>query len=424
MDLDKKSKPQKATSSEATVLGLELGVVAVAISIIVLLPVVLDLIAIGSDSERAYSPPRFQVLIGFSAVLLGAVLGLVALHRKALGVPVLAPALALLGVSSLSALFSENPWHSLFGDRYEGLLSLGAGVLLFYALARCLNSPLRVRIFLAAGVSTAVLVSINGVFQRYGLDMISGWGNPWYTNLERSFSTLGHPTALAAYLTLMTGAAAALCFKQASSSSWSYRVPWLFALAVIGACWIYTDTRAALLGAIVILPIVLWFSRRKMGTGRPLLVPLVTLIAAMAAAVVAWAVFAHAMADAVVASAGYAFGDLTLSTRIMNIPTIALLAAYLALLGMILWLSGRGTRAARFLLVSLGVLIVAGIAAVTVMMVANNSTPTDSAARRRHRTELANPAVHVARHHLDDPGSPTAGQRPRQLQRAFRILQE
>lgn len=97
----------------------------------------MDLNTIALDPNQAYSPPKFKVLMGLSAVLLVTVLGFLILSRKALlGVPVLVPALAFLGVSALSAVFSEDPWHSLFGDRNEGLLSLGAGALLFYALQR------------------------------------------------------------------------------------------------------------------------------------------------------------------------------------------------------------------------------------------------------------------------------------------------
>lgn len=96
-------------------------------------------------------------------MLLVAVLAAAILRRKVVRVPVLVPALAFLGVSALSALLSEDPVYSLYGDRNEGLLSLGAGVLLFYALARGLSSPLRVRVFLAAAVTTAVLVSLLGI---------------------------------------------------------------------------------------------------------------------------------------------------------------------------------------------------------------------------------------------------------------------
>jgi len=159
--------------------GLELGALAIAAAIFVMVPVVLDPSKILVNADVAYYPLKLEVLMGLSAALLVAVLGVVVLRRKPfLRVPVLIPALAFLGVSALSTLFSDNPWYSLFGDRYDGLLSLAGGVLLFYALTRVLNSPLRVRIFLAAGVAAAVLVSVFGISQKYGLDMISGWGLP------------------------------------------------------------------------------------------------------------------------------------------------------------------------------------------------------------------------------------------------------
>ncbi|MDQ4083662.1 MAG: hypothetical protein M3117_04610, partial [Actinomycetota bacterium] len=203
MKSGKKPKPKvkiARIASETTAQGIELGTVAIAVAIVVLVPVALDTSVLLYASQEAYEPHKFEVFMGCSAALLVAVLGVVVLRREPLKVPVLIPALAFLGVSALSALFSEDPWHSLFGDRYAGLLSLAAGVLLFYAVARVLNSPLRVRIFLAAGVTAAVLVSIFGISQKYGLDPISGWGVPWYTDRGRPFSTLGNPLFLAAYL--------------------------------------------------------------------------------------------------------------------------------------------------------------------------------------------------------------------------------
>ncbi len=330
--------------------GLEIGALAIAVALVVLVPIVLEPDVLMSDPAKAYYPLKFEVLIGFSMALLITMLGIIVLRRDSLKVPVLIPALAFLGISALSALFSENTAYSLFGDRDHGLLSLAAGVLLFYALARVLDSPLRVRVFLAAGVTTAVLISIFGIFQKYGLDMISGWGVPWSVNLiELPFSTIGNPLFLAAYLTLMMGAATALCLK--AGSSWRYRAPWLFALAIIGACWIYTDQRGPMLGVIVALPLVLWFARRRMGNLAPLMVPVVTLIGTMAAALAASA----------------AFGNLSLS-----VSTMIVLVAYLALVGMVLWLSQRGTRVLRVSLVSLAILVVAGIATLAAATLSGN----------------------------------------------------
>lgn len=352
MKLNKKqnSKTKRETTGEATARGFEFGAIAVATAIIVAIPVVLDLNMILSAPNAAYHSPKFEMLMGFSAVLLVTVLGFLILRKKALGVPVLVPALTLLGISALSTLFSEDPWHSLFGDRNEGLLSLGAGTLLFYALARGLSSPLRVRVFLAAGATTAVLVALFGISQKYGLDMISGWGNRWYRDLGEPFSTIGNSLTLAAYLTLMMGAATALCFK--AGSSWRYRVPWLFALAVIGVCWIYTDSRGAMLGAIVALPIILSLAQRTMGTVQPLLLPLAALVSAMAAAI----------------AASVAFGNSTFSSL-----TLAMLVAYLAFIGVILWLSRRGVRAVQLFLVTLAVLV--GIAAVALTVSGNLALP-------------------------------------------------
>ena len=130
MKSGKKPKPRikiARSASETTAQGLELGTVAIAITIVVLVPVVLDTDALLYAPHEAYAPLKFEVFMGFSAALLVTVLGVVVLRRGPLGVPVLIPALAFLGVSALSALLSEDPWHSLFGDRKNGLLSLAGG---------------------------------------------------------------------------------------------------------------------------------------------------------------------------------------------------------------------------------------------------------------------------------------------------------
>ncbi|MGI8858646.1 MAG: hypothetical protein ACR2HO_00585 [Rubrobacteraceae bacterium] len=143
-------------------------------AIVVLVPVVLNPDMISINPANVYYPTKFSVLVWLSAALLVVVLGSVVLRRKPLVVPMLLPALAFLGVAALSTLFSEDPRYSLFGDRDGGLLSLAAGVLLFYAVARGLSSPVRVRVFLAAGAATAALISVYGISQNYGFDPISG----------------------------------------------------------------------------------------------------------------------------------------------------------------------------------------------------------------------------------------------------------
>lgn len=248
---------------------------------IVLLAIVLVPAAFVPTAERAgylttFYSPKFEVLRVLSVLLLGAVV----LDKDPRLVPVLIPALAFLAVSALSALLSGDVLNSLIGDRYDGLLSLTAGVLLFYATARFLDSWSRVRTLLAAGVATAVLISVYGILQNFGLDPVSGWMADW-PERGRAFSTVGHPVHLAAYLTLMMGATLALYFLTRGRFA---RGLLLAALALVGACWLYTYTRGAVLGVGVALPVVLWLAHRRVGSIKPLLLPLAVLAVAMLAA--------------------------------------------------------------------------------------------------------------------------------------------
>jgi putative inorganic carbon (HCO3(-)) transporter len=345
-------RASRGALGEAVAHKLDLLSVAIAMAIFVLVPIVLNPDVLRVNPMEAYYPIKFKVLVGLSAALLVVLLGSVVLRGKPLVTPVLIPVLVFLGVSALSTFFSENPMHSLFGDRDEGLLSLAAGVLLFYAVARGLSSPVRVRVFLAAGVTAAVLISIYGISQNYGLDPISGWSLSWYTDIGRPFATLGNPITLASYLTIMAGAAMALCFGTGSRT---LRVLWLLALAVIGVCWIYTGTRGAMLGVAAVLPVVLWAAHRRMGTARPLQAPLAVLILAVMAAIMASA----------------AFGNLDLPPYVTTS-----LALYLILVGAVLWLSDLRPAMAGTLLAALVALTVA-VAAVAVVAVSTNMSLLD-----------------------------------------------
>jgi O-antigen ligase len=284
----KKLAPEKSGRSSAT---RRLGIWAAALSlpIIVLVPTIFDPTVVYLNPQTAFYPVKFGVLMRLSVPLLVAILGFVLLQRKRLGVPLLIPALSLLVVSALSALLSRDAWHSLVGDRYDGLLTLGASVLLFYATARSLDSWARVRVLLVAVATTATIVSAYGVAQKYGLDPVLGWGIPWYDGTLRAFSTLGNPIQLASYLTLAMGATIALYFL--TEARWE-KTLWMAVLALIGACWLYAEVRGAMLGVAVALPILLWLSYRRMGMVRPLLVPLGVLVATMMVATMAVSVFA------------------------------------------------------------------------------------------------------------------------------------
>jgi O-antigen ligase/type II secretory pathway pseudopilin PulG len=328
--------------------GFGLLSVIFAAAILIVVPVILNPDLLRISPGGAYHPIKFKVLMWLSAALLVAMLGFVTMRRRPLVVPVLIPSLTFLGVSTLSTLLSEDPVYSLLGDRDEGLLSIAAGILLFYATARALNSLALVRAFLAAGATTAFVISVYGISQNYGFDPISGWSAQWYTDFGRPFATIGNPVTFASYLTLMDGAAAALYFMAGSRL---LRLIWLLMLAVISACWVYTDTRGAMLGVVAASPVILWMAHRRMGTLRPLQVPFVVLMLAVTAAIMASA----------------AFGNLSFPPYLAIFLTI-----YVVVIGAILWFSDLRPAIVGPLLVALAVLMVAA-GAVAAVMVYNNT---------------------------------------------------
>lgn len=231
-----------------------------------------------------FYPIKFQVLMALAPPLLVSVVAAVLADLRRAWVPLLWPALAYLGASTLSTVFAESPLDSLFGVRYDGLLYLIVAVLLFYAAARFLDSWARVRVFLAAGVVSGVLISVYGIIQQFGLDPVPGYFEVPWQQTQRAFGTLQHAVHLAVYLTLMMGATLALYFS--TPRRWE-RGLWLAALAVVGACWLYTYTRGSMLGVGVTAAIILVLAYQRLGGVRPLLPPAGVLAAGMAVAYVA-----------------------------------------------------------------------------------------------------------------------------------------
>lgn len=258
---------------------------AVVVFVIVPVSVLVPVVFVPTEAARldplpAFYLPKFRLLAAFLAPLLAAALGAALLNRGRPRVPGLLPALAFLGVSALSTLFSGDAGRVLVGERFNGLISVAAGFLLFYVTARFMDSWGRVRAFLAAGVAAATLISVYGILQSFKLDSLPGLEIP-RPMAGRVFSTLSGPGHLAAYLTLMVGATMALYLG--AEKRWA-RMLCLVALALVGACWLYTYTRGAMLGAGVALPVVLWLAHRRLGSVRPLLLPLAVLAVAMLAA--------------------------------------------------------------------------------------------------------------------------------------------
>ena len=267
----------------ASIRRLELWIVALAIGHIVIVPLVIQPNPWFMDPSIVLFLPKMKLLMGLSAALMVALLGFALLGGRFGRVPVLVPALAFLGVSVISTLFSGHILDSLIGSwlRFDGLLSLAAGVLLFYTAAWFVDSWAKVRVFLVSGVTTAVLISCHGILQIFGADPISRLDIAWPDSTDRAFSTIGYYLPLAAYLTLMAGAALALYFR--SGTRWE-RWLWLAAVAVMSAAWLYTYTRGAVLGVAVAVLIVSFLAYRRFGRVKPLLLPIAVVVVALVSA--------------------------------------------------------------------------------------------------------------------------------------------
>lgn len=280
---------------QGSIRRLSILVVVFSMAIIVLIPLAFDPSAIIINTSEAFYLIKFQFLIALSGSLLVGVLGATLLGVRFAKVPVLLPVLAFLLISGISTLLSNNVMQSLVGhsERYDGFLSLAAGIVVFYATARFLDSWGKVRSFLIAGVTSAIIVSIYGILQHYSLDPVLSLGIPWptfkpmsgplaplYPITDRVFSTLGWPIWVAAYLTLMMGTTLALYFKSEGRSE---RGLWLIALAIMSICWLYTYTRGAMLGVGMALPIVLFLAHWRIGNIWPLILPIIVAALAMLA---------------------------------------------------------------------------------------------------------------------------------------------
>ncbi len=318
------------------------------IPIIVLVPIAINPGLYVPNMLISFYAPKFWVFMVLSAPLLMAVMVVMFLDRRRLVVPVLVPALAFLGAAVVSTVFSGSPAYSLLGDRYEGLFALAAEILLFYAAVRFLDSWARVKVFLRVGVATATLISIYGIAQQFFLDPISDLGIPWFSG-DRSASTLGGPVYLAAYLTLMMGAALALYFL--SERRW-VRGIWLVALALIGACWLYTYTRGAILGVGLALPVVLLLAYLRLRSIRPLLLPIAVLVVAMLVA---------QLATPRATSLANLFGSVNIFSANALYVSGAVLGA--GVLAVVLWLAYRRVGSFKPLLLPLaGVAVIALVA--------------------------------------------------------------
>ncbi len=158
--------------------------------------------------------------------------------------------IAFVAVVGIADLFGVNPYKSFWSnyERMEGFLTIVHMAAYFIILTSVFRSRRDWLIYFNLFVFAGFWVGVYGVLQKLGLkEAIQGGGN-------RIDGTIGNPTYLAAYLTLIIGITSVLFFKAKQ-----YWLKILYGLLVLFDFLIiyFSATRGAALSFLVAIPLFL-----------------------------------------------------------------------------------------------------------------------------------------------------------------------
>jgi O-antigen ligase len=165
------------------------------------------------------------------------------------------PLILFLAVNIISTLLSIDVRTSIFGyySRFNGgLLSILSYSLLYWAFVSNMDNK-STKITIYSLLSSAVLVSLYGIFQHFGIDR-----DIWVQDVQnRVFSTLGQPNWLAAFLLALTP----ITFTKLVKKPYSYILSAIFFITIL-----FTKSRSGLIG-FVAMELIFWsymlFQNRK-----------------------------------------------------------------------------------------------------------------------------------------------------------------
>ena len=169
------------------------------------------------------------------------------------------PLLAFLGAAALATVFAINRNLALFGgyDRWEGLLTLVSYALLFWLTVQTLSGRSDTRgltwTLLASGYGVAAIAILQSAFGVLGGGY---WRDP--SGVIRADATLAHPDFAGIFLAMLLPIAVS---KVVSPRPLAIRVLSANIALVIGLGLLVTFTRAAWVGAIVGIVVVLALRR-------------------------------------------------------------------------------------------------------------------------------------------------------------------
>lgn len=189
----------------------------------------------------------------------------------------LLPWMGFIAIALLATIFSVDRLTSLIGSpgRNLGLIAWVLFAAAFY-LGTSVSAKEQ-RFILIAACAASIIVSVYGLLQSLGFDLIH-----WQSTLDtsRSRSTFGNAAFLGGYLVLVIPLAVRLAFEEARVGT-----RWLLAAASLLAiaCLITTQTRGAWIGAAVALLTIAILQRKALMSDRRVAAALgATLLVALA----------------------------------------------------------------------------------------------------------------------------------------------
>lgn len=157
--------------------------------------------------------------------------------------------LLLILLSTWSSVHSSTSLEGAF-LRYDGLYSYLIYFALFFLTVQYLAQDERRETFLKLFVFSAVVVSLYGVLQQFGIDP-TPWGYIAF-DVSRSFSTFGNPVLLGAYLSITFFISLGLLYNSKQAGE---KMIYSIATALIALCVVLTMARALWVAVLVGLAI-------------------------------------------------------------------------------------------------------------------------------------------------------------------------
>lgn len=220
-------------------------------------------------SQDAYSLPKITLLRVITIIIILSWLIKVFAEKeiKILKTNLYFLLIALTLIIILSTIFSTDILRSLEGayQRHEGLYTFLNYFTLFFIGANFINNNQKINQILNFTILSSALVSIYGIFQFFGYDFL----RPGAKGAISVISTQGNPNFLAAYLILILPISInQFIIGKEDKLRWFYLLSSLLAFF----CLIFTSTRAAWLGFLISMIVLVILNRKYLKLSRKVMV--------------------------------------------------------------------------------------------------------------------------------------------------------